>query len=980
MDNISDINDHIDQLSVSDSLCCRPEECSSYINDPTNHLKIIAQNIRSINANFDSFLTLLCRINLDCNVIVLTECWLKSNYAIPSIDGYPCFYTTHFLNQNDGVVLYVKNLETFSVVEPDFSDASCLVLKIGAEQAIICIYRSPSIADISNFLQSLNTLLTDLSSFKNIVIIGDINLDISCASSSNHISDYLNLVAFHGLLPAHTYPTRELACLDHVMLKTNSLALTVVIDSYVTDHNSVLLCLRQRKRPNTNIKTIRKINYDGVDSEIKNINFQPIYEHTDANQATNYFVNTIINIIRSHTTILRLPNHKRLLKPWMTAGMLRCMRNRDAMHKKLKLSPDNVTLKITYKRYRNYCTKILKKLKREFDRAELREAVNDNKKTWQVIKRVTNTEIPKIPTTDLLSSSSLPQQSVDSVNEYFVNIGRNLANAFPNHRDHQGSPRVSSSTLSPLHSFVMITTDEDEVEALLLSLKNDSAVGWDNISAKFLKRYKQWVVPPLTYIFNLCLNTGVFPLYLKKAIVHPIHKGGNRNCVNNYRPIAVLPAISKILERIINKRLIKYLEDKKLLSDNQFGFRRNKSTNNAVLELTNHIVKNIDAKKKVLSVFLDLKKAFDTVSFPDLVLKLEELGIRDLPLLILTDYLNNRTQCVKIKDYLSSELPVTFGVPQGSVVGPTLFLVYVNQLCNLLLQDGKITAFADDTVLTFTGDTWQDVFDTAQRGLDRVVNWLNDNQLTLNTEKTKILCFSLRQATQPPDSYFLIAHSCVRPNTVVCTCPTLARSHTIKYLGVTLDDNLSFKAHIDLLTARIRKLIFVFKTLRHVAEAQIVRRVYFALCQSLLSYCVSVWGGAPKTTLLKLERAQRAVLKVSTFRPILFPTEELYKCCKVLTVRQLFILSAVLLQHQSTPYLNITKRRKDLICQHYKCKYSFTKRFLCFQGPQLYNKLNRKLKFYSLPRSSLKKYLADFLLTVNYHDTECLLFSENNPP
>lgn len=965
---------------MSTSLCCEPEECSSYISDPTKHLKIISQNIRSVNANFDSFLTLLCRINVDCDVIVLTECWLRSNSAVPSIQNYSHYYSTQLKNQNDGVILYVRNVGSYSVMEPDFMDASCLVLTFGTEKAFVCIYRSPSKLDISDFLQSLNSLLIDLSSYKTVAILGDVNLDISSTPSPNRISDYLNLIAFHGLLPAHTYPTRESACLDHVMLKTNSLALTVVIESCVTDHNSVLLCLRQSKQYNTGVKTISRINYNSLDSEMNNVDFQPIYEYTDANQATNYFINTIINIIHSHTTIARLPNHKRLLKPWMTPGMLRCTRNRDAMHKQLKLSPDNLVLKITYNRYRNYCTKIIKRLRREYDRAELSEAANDNKKVWKIIKRVTHTEVPINPNTDLLVSSASPQQSTDSVNEFFADIGKNLASAFTHNTGIRGSPHVTNATPVPQHSFVMVDVDEDEVEALLMSLKTDAAIGWDSISTKFLKRYKKLLVPPMTYLFNLCLSTGVFPLYFKKAIVHPIHKGGNRNCVNNYRPIAVLPSISKILERIINKRLIKYLEEKNLLSPNQFGFRRNKSTNDAVLNLTGHIVKNIDAKKKVVSIFLDLKKAFDTVSIPNLVLKLEELGIRGLPLQIFADYLNNRTQCVKIHNYLSGELPVTFGVPQGSVVGPTLFLVYVNQLCNLLLRNGRISAFADDTALTFTGDSWDEAFDAAQTGLNQVLNWLNENQLTLNTDKTKIICFTLRQSTQPPISYSLIAHSSVCPGTAACSCPKLARTPTVKYLGVTLDDNLNFSAHIDLLTARVRKLIFVFKTLRHVAEARIVKRVYLALCQSLLSYCVSAWGGAPKTTMLKLERAQRAVLKVSTFRTILFPTEDLYKQCKVLSVRQLFILNTVLLQHKYTPYVTITKRRKDIVCHHYRCKYSFTKRFLCFQGPQLYNKLNRKLSLYSLSTSSVKKSVTNFLLTNNYLDTERLLFSDNNPP
>lgn len=322
---------------------------------------------------------------------------------------------------------------------------------------------------------------------------------------------------------------------------------------------------------------------------------------------------------------------------------------------------------------------------------------------------------------------------------------------------------------------------------------------------------------------------------------------------------------------------------------------------------------------------------------------------------------------------MSDELPITYGVPQGSVIGPTLFLVYLNDLCQIKLNDTKITAFADDTALSFVGDTWPEVFHKAQYGFNIIKEWLAKNSLTLNTDKTNYMTFSLRQTTQPPPSLYLVAHSCSVPDDQICNCPKLAQVTNTKYLGVTLDNGLSFSLHIELLQNRVRKLIYIFKTLRHVADARLLRQVYFALCQSLLSYCISTWGGAPKTRLLKLERAQRAILKVSNFKNYMFPTAELYKSCQVLTVRQLFIAKTVLIQHSATPYKKISKRRKDIVCVTRKSNLTHSSRFNYFLAPTLYNKLNKILPIYQLSSRDCKNLITKWLQGLTYEETENLL-------
>ena len=230
-----------------------------------------------------------------------------------------------------------------------------------------------------------------------------------------------------------------------------------------------------------------------------------------------------------------------------------------------------------------------------------------------MIKTITYTTRSREVASELISPSN-PQQSVDAVNKFFANVGKSLAEKhLP-----QASSSVSSLPPKPAcpHSFVMLPTDENEINNLILNLKINCTAGRDNISANFLSRYRPILVYPLTFICNLAFISGSFPRAFKISQILPIFKSGDRDCVNNYRPISILPTLSKILEKLMNKRLTKYLEKFKLLSDCQYGFRCNKTTSDAVHEVTDYVVSTIDDKNKALAIFIDLAKAFDTVFCP----------------------------------------------------------------------------------------------------------------------------------------------------------------------------------------------------------------------------------------------------------------------------------------------------------------------------------------------------------------------------
>ena len=986
MDNTLETITEIDNTEIAQVSNYSLHNFKTAIEIKNNDFTIISQNIRSIYSNFNDLQLNLAYLNFTADLIVLSECRLNPNKNIPHLSNYSAAYTTKHLNKADGVVIYVSNKLKYKVEEIELTHASCLQVTIKPDLVVLGIYRSPSKSNADDFINSLSLHLATVASNKNIIITGDININLIHKEEEQSCErvkrlNYLNMLAMHGLLPGHSLPTRGKSCLDHFILKLRpgkKSAFIGIIDTTITDHLMIFLKLSDLTKKHRISKTKTVINLDKAVDLLKTMNTQDLLNLTNPNVLTDNLISLLQKCIIDSTLVTSIPIKNRLIKPWMTIGLLRCIQNRNNMQRKLKLDPCNEILKITYKRYRNYCSCIIKKQKSKYDREQLYKTHKNPKKIWQTINSITQRKTPKSQNLELLESAATPCEAINKVNKYFSTIGKHLADdILKNPKRLANNDRIEpvGDLNPPVSSFVLLETDPDEVVTVIRSLRTDSATGWDKIPVGFLKATQLIISPIISHLVNICFAQGIFPTALKQAVITPVYKSGDRADPSNYRPISVLPSLSKIVERLINQRLVRYLTKNKLISPSQFGFRQGMSTEDAVLALASAVTEKVDSGSKCLAVFLDLKKAFDTVSVPTLLHRLEEIGVRGVPLKLFQEYLTERRYVVKIGLATSSEEIVTYGVGQGSVLGPTLFLIYINNLCNMSIKDAHIFSYADDTAIVFSGESWNSVGRTAECGLSVVASWLDRNLLTLNIAKTNYICFSISNRSQPLQDLQIRIHTCSDSFNNTCSCLNINKVSNTKYLGVMLDQRLSWHLHLELIMSRVRKLIWTFKLLRHVAWKDLIRQIYVSLGQSILMYCLPVWGGATKTKFLELERAQRALLKVMLFKPLRFPTESLYLTSNLLSVRKLYILQVVLKKHKSLPFIlsRAQTRRKNNVAPEIPVKTTFATRQYTKQSSHIYNILNKEANIYSMTYHDCKKTLTQWLTNKDYEKIESIL-------
>ena len=423
-------------------------------------------------------------------------------------------------------------------------------------------------------------------------------------------------------------------------------------------------------------------------------------------------------------------------------------------------------------------------------------------------------------------------------------------------------------------SFFLTATGPDEIAKIIERLDVFKSAGPFGIPTFLLKSFKDFFSIWLSELINLCFETGEFPTLIKMAKVTPIHKKESKLVHLNYRPISLLSVFSKIYEKCIYSRIYHYLIQNNLIYSKQFGFRASYSTNHAIISLTEYIRSKLDAGEYVCGVFVDLEKAFDTVHHDILCDKLKAYGLRGNINNLIKSYLSDRKQYVSINGIDSGVKDVTCGVPQGSSLGPLLFLIYINDFRACLSETG-CGHFADDTFIVFSSKTPKTIETIVNFELKSVVTWLRLNKLSLNASKTELIFF---RSNHHPLNYDKIS---IKLNGL-----KLIPVDYIKYLGMYIDKHLNWNTHIDELCKKLSRANGIISKLRYNAPLDICKRVYYAIFFSHLINGCNLWSLTPRNkNISRIERLQKKCVRIMTFAPFNAHTNPIFQEIELLKVQ-----------------------------------------------------------------------------------------------
>ena len=448
-------------------------------------------------------------------------------------------------------------------------------------------------------------------------------------------------------------------------------------------------------------------------------------------------------------------------------------------------------------------------------------------------------------------------------NDYFTSIANELKMLMPQ----------QEFDISKLKSFVPLRKPDAVnfcippiVESFILqnlhSMKCSKAAGFDKISVRMLKIAAPVIVPSLAKLMNISISSTVFPQRWKTAKVTPIYKSGDRTDTSNYRPISVLPALSKILERHVHVNLYNYFIQNKLLYSQQSGFRKYHNTETALIRIVDQLLRNLDENHVSGLLLIDYRKAFDIVDHEILMLKLGAYGLSASASRWFASYLERRRQGVSIDGKVSNWLEVPHGVPQGSILGPLLFIIYINDLpLHVLTDDVDLDLYADDTTIMTAAPIHSiqtDLENTLNRTWQDVETWANTNKLPLNQSKTKTLLITGKRLAKK------ISSEDTKLSVVTNEGITLEQVETAKLLGLELDSELSFSSHVDKLCRKLAQRIGVLNKIKSCLPVKQRILYYNALIRSLMSYVSVVWHTCSKQDLGKVfllqKRAGRVIL------------------------------------------------------------------------------------------------------------------------
>jgi hypothetical protein len=876
---------NLDEVNISRNFVTfdNVETCMQSIGNVNNNMNIVCLNLRSIRKQWDLLITHIHDHLQHIHILILLEINIKQdevvNYSLPNYGSIALCRTT---GRGGGILLLYKNNIQIEQLFPHFLTAELMTVKIKLRTInvlLLIFYRPPS-SNVNNFNIELESLLNSnlIKNEKNIVMAGDFNI---CYLSETYGSmDYVNVLHTYGFHYTIMQPTRvELmnnnlvtSCIDHINIKLKQTKYTTfTIEVKIADHYIIgitLLDEHNERNKNVETKTIQRISNKLVDQAIERTNWWPILDMRDPTEIYNEIHTTFDTIYRnSVVTINERTNSSHPTSPWINNTIKSKIKEKNILWSQLKRNRHDINLKTKFKKIRNELNNIIRRTKRKFYFNLFNRYIRDVRRSWSVVNSFLNKKQRKsVAETITENFKIINREQMQHICEKFKNTFSNIPVTSPHLQsdkfdltdDMEPSLYKNGNNVS----LNIKKVDEDLLLLIISKLNRNSSPGPDKIRPiDIIKNYK-FLKLILIHLINRSMDTGEIPQALKMTYIRPIFKKGEKNDTANYRPIGSISVIIKILEHYVNYHINNFCSTYGIINRSQYGFIHGKSTTDLLNKLTNDINIALDSRRYVIAVSLDLTKAFDMVKYKILIEKLIQIGIGGKLLRWIQNYFTNRKMQVNLDEMCSSSIEQSCGLIQGSVLAPTLFNIYVNDLAYLKFK-GNILQYADDTIIYSEHKEYQQALLNSQQNLNLAVKYFHNNEIKINPNKTQVIVFkSNRMASTTQQNITCHNHTCLKSGNSNCQCSSMSFVNSIKHLGVYLDSNMKYNSHITHLCKILRITLYSFYKISHCFPIHIKRIIYFSLVESLIRYGLASYATAPEYIMKPLRTILDRIHKV----------------------------------------------------------------------------------------------------------------------
>ena len=883
-------------------------------------LNVLSLNIQSLSSKFEELKILLDRIEKsggNVSVLVLQEIWDVSLPNLFLIKDFELFTNTRETSKGGGVAIYCKKdlnpkLIPGLVRQNTFTFES-IAIEIQLENVSVLIgsyYRSNKFFSINNSSNHFEPFFNELLSFLEICnnrncksyIFSDTNIDL-LKQNNDVVSEYTMHILSSGFFPLNFAASRfvnkqSFALLDHIITNDNPKDTNIFQNiQSISDHNTIFLPIILDLKHNEN--SIENLKRNMNDNNIKSFKtalekekWINVFLSKTAEMAAIEFNQIFFMNFEKHFPLQKNKNknaRKVPLNQFMTKELLSLRTQKLSLYtifQQTKRPEDKIKFSVC----RNMYNRKIRQAKKVYFSKLIGCQKRNPKKMWETLKNITG--MGNKPNQSSIKIDSIKKENLiisdqvliaNEFNKYFSSIGQSKAEAIPK------IDKDFSEFLPPpsMHSFAYFPTDPVEIMEELERLENKTSEDINGVSGKLLKNISTEIAPALSYIYNLSLETGVFPNCWKMSRTIPIYKKDKKDDLSNFRPIGLINGFSKILEKILHKRLLSFLNNNNFFKTNQFGFLPGRNVMQAITKLLNYIFSALNNNESVLLVMLDISKAYDCIDYKILLKKLENAGIRGNTLQWFESYLRGRGQKVDINGTFSDLFEILeMGLVQGSSLSCLLFIIYVNDF----FQSNKLfsVAFADDTNVASKCKNLKTLADTINKELEKITCWYMSNKLTINFEKTNAILFSnsLNAQNDCPDVFFKLGETTRK-------IERIKETDSVRFLGIWLDTKLNFNDYFKKIYRRLTVSLYAMKKIKNFLSFETMKLLYYSFFHSHLEFSSTFLMLTSNKNIDKIESLQKKAIRLLMGLPRISHTAEAFWALNILPFRKLGIFNVI---------------------------------------------------------------------------------------